>query len=279
MGSLTHTKYTPPDMQTLPSFLKSQLLGASLLALTVATAHAGSKSVTYPVAVGNDQIGSKATYGVTAQNGTTLASFATTAASSGNLIGNSGTLVSLSVTDSYNNGVAAINSSFIVGNYTVSSTTGAASIRTNATVSQTFFSATSTLPVTVGAVTYPVSLKGTLAGGATINLTASANTSAKSVTVSGTVSNNAAGTVTASLPASSGAAASVTSSLNFGNSTVSTNSTISTTAMSGSTNLAVDAQNLSLIVLINSIKTNASIAKVNLANFVVSARTVLLLGL
>lgn len=267
-------------MNKFTTAIKTQILSASLLVLAAATAHAGSKSVTYPVTLGGTQIGAKATYGVTVQNGSTLASFAATASGTGSLLGTNSNLVSLSITDTYSSGKPSINATYTVGSYTVASTTSTSSLNATTTVSQTFLSVNSTLPVTVGAVTYSVALKGTLAGSGAIAISAKADTTAKSVTVNGTVSDTVAGTVTASLPASTGATASSSSSnLNLGTSTLSTNSTVSTAAMSGSTNLSLNALNLSLKVLINSIRTGANIATVNLATYVATARTVLLLSL
>ncbi|HVU39199.1 MAG TPA: hypothetical protein VHC95_12770 [Opitutales bacterium] len=270
-------------MKTFPSFLKTQLLGASLLVLATVPAYAGSKGTTYPVSLGNTYIGGKDTFGVTAQSGATLASFALTGTGSGNLLGTTTPLVSLSVTDAISNGKPSVNCSFVVGTYTVYSKTVTGSLILNGSVSQVFAKASSTLPVSVGGVNYPVSLGGTLSGSGAINVSAQANLTSNSVTVSGTVSDTVAGTVAATVPSSSKAKASVTSNLSLGTTKLTTNSTVATTAvavpMSGSTSVSFDALNLSLTITLTSTKTKATIATVNLANYVAAARSILLINL
>jgi len=272
-------------MKTIPSLLKLQLLSASLLVLAAVPATAGSTGVTYPVSVGNNEIGSKATYGYTAQNSSTLASVSANATASGNIVGVTGNLVDFSTTSSLTSGKPAANLSFKVGNFTVFSQTVTTNVQWNDSVSETFLTASSTLPVTVGGVTYPVSLKGTLAGSGSVSLSATFNTAAKSVTLSGDMSDTVNGSATASLPTSSGAAAAVssTSNLAIGTSTLTTNSTVSTTAMSGTTSLALGAYNLVFGIVITPLKptTTASSAIIgtNIASYLAAARTITLLKL
>lgn len=270
-------------MKTLPSFLKTHLLGASLLVLAAAPAYAGSKGTNYAVSVGNTYIGGNSTYALTAQSGATLASFAMTGDGNGTLLGSSTPLVSLSVTDALTSGKPSVNCTFLVGKYTVYSKTVAGSLILNSSVSQVFSSAATTVGISVGGVNYPVSLGGTLAGSGAINISAQANLTSSAVTVSGTVSDTVAGTVAATVPSSSKAKASVTSNLNLGTTKLTTNTTVATTAkpvpMSGTTSLSFDALSLSLGITLTSTKTKAIITTVSLANYISPAHTILLLSL
>ncbi len=267
-------------MNSLLTVFKKQTLAAGLLALLAASAQAGSVGTTYPVTLGNSYIGAKETYGVTVQNGSTLASYSANATVQGTFLGTAGNVTSASITEKLSGTTPSLSATLTVGGFTVlSSTSSAASTSFKGSTSQSFVNGNTTVSISTGGVTYPVALKGTLSGTGSINVTATANTAAHSVAVSGSVGDTAAGAATASVSPSTGATASVTGNLNLGASTLNTNTTVSFTSYSGTTSLALDPLNLLLNVVLTSNKSNATLSTATLASFVAAARTFTLLSL
>ena len=267
-------------MKYLPSSIKSQLLGAALFLGAASSALAGSLSETYGTSEGNSNLGTTANYNLSAANTATSSSVVGTATSSANLLGKSSPLETFSITSKVASGAKTNNVSLVIGSYIVYSATSSATATINKSVSQTFVTANSTVsvPTTAGAV--PVAVSATLSGSGAINLTSTLNATANSVALSGTVGTDVVGTASAAVASTSKYKPTVVSNLQIGNAILSANAvSVTPKAMSGTFTLALDPASLSFQVTVSTLTSTALIGSTNLASFVLPARNYTLLNL
>jgi len=251
-----------------------------VLALGVAVASfANAQSVTYPVTDGNANIGIAETYGVSAANTTSSASLALTSNSTVNLLGKTAPLIGLSQTSS----VAAkpsANLAFKVGSYTVSSITTTTSTSYMVSSSQTLLSASANYNVTVGGVSVPVTVSGSLAGSGTANLNALLDVTNKKVTTTGSSGSSISGSATAAIPSTvKNTTVSTTSSFQFGTDTLTPNATVGFTSKSGGVTLSSTPLSLALSFTVASTTTKSNTATSNLGTYITPAYTVSLITL